>query len=112
MGKKERNREQPKLTISMDKGQSQTGSNSTVSNTFSPNQTRTCSLAGEKACSQQKLRDSIRLKYQSSQDICRFGGHLWPRCHITEKWPSQIRASLHHFETMNPLCMYHKLVKN
>lgn len=76
MGEKERNRGQSKLTITMGKGQSQIRSDSTMSNTFSPNQTETCSSAGEKARGQRQCRDTTRLKYQSSQDSCRFGGHL------------------------------------
>lgn len=84
-GNRKRNRGQPKLAISMEKGQSQTRSNSSVSNTFSPNQTRTPLLAGEKARSQQQLRDSTRLKYQSSWDSCRYSGVFGQVCHILQK---------------------------
>lgn len=59
------------MQIIMDKGQSQKRSNSTMSNTFSPNQT-TLSSAGEKAHSQKQFRDSRRLKHQSNQNSCRY----------------------------------------
>lgn len=71
-GEKQTNRGSQNLQIIMDKGQSQTKSNSTMSNTFSPNQTRTPSSAGEKAHSQKQLRDGRRLRHQSNQNSCRY----------------------------------------
>lgn len=73
------------LKIIMDKGQSQTRSNSTVSNTFSSNQTRTPSSAGEKAHSQKQFRDSRRLRHQSSQNSCRYLRIFGQVHHIIER---------------------------
>lgn len=75
------NRGSQNLQIIVDKGESQKRSNSTLLNTFSPNQTRTPSSAGKKAQPRAIQRQQkVRTPKQSKK--LQVFEHFWPNYYI------------------------------